>query len=432
MQTMIQIFKSIIGRKTRFLALFIEIVIVTVIGWIIVEPVALETTRLLMPAGYDYERLVLLTINSFDEKSSKYDNSSESQDRRKDYDNLLRMVRQYPGVEKATYTAWQSFEMTGRSSNMIRVDSTFLGKGIEDLETHMTCIQFLPNSDFFSTFGIKDVNGRPFQEPENDGKSYVISNTVAKAQFPDSSALGKDLFEQTQWYPSSNIAGITSDVLYVKGDGRTAVYFEPMKFDEWFRPKGITLRLGEGVNPRVFLEKLKSELSDFQSCNLYITHPVYMSDQRETRFAEKKRELTQKWIIVAFFLINVLLGVAGTFYVQCKTRIPDAGVMRAFGVPRWTIRLNIIGEALLTAFLGWIIGSVIYLIYLKTQGFPMDTDAEPVIRVLRPIWHDTKLGRYSIIGGIILLLLLATSALGAWLPAWKVGRVPIVESLRDE
>lgn len=432
MQTMIQIFKSILGRKTRFLVLFIEIVIVTVIGWMIVEPVALETTRLLMPAGYDYDRLVLLTINSFDEKSSKFDNSSESQDNRKNFDNLLRMVRQYPGVEKATYNAWQSFEMRGRSSNMIRVDSTYMGKGIEDLETHMTCIQFLPNSDFFSTFGIKDINGKPFQEPENDGSSYIISNTVAKAQFPDSSPLGKDVFEQSQWYPSSNIVGVTSDVLYVKGDGRTAVYFEPMKYNEWFRPNGITLRLGEGVNPRVFIEKLKSELSDFQSGNLYITHPVYMSDQRETRFADKKRELTQKWIIVAFFLINVLLGVAGTFYVQCKTRIPDAGVMRAFGASGWVIRWNIIGEALLTAFLGWLIGSVIYLIYLKTQGFPMDTDAEPVIRVLRPIWHDTKLGRYSVIGGIILLLLLATSALGACLPARKVSRVPIVDSLRDE
>ena len=62
----------------------------------------------------------------------------------------------------------------------------------------------------------------------------------------------------------------------------------------------------------------------------------------------------------------------------------------------------------------------------------METDASPIIRYLRPVWHDTKLGRYSIIGGIILLLLLVTSALGAWLPARKVGRVPIVDSLRDE
>ena len=62
----------------------------------------------------------------------------------------------------------------------------------------------------------------------------------------------------------------------------------------------------------------------------------------------------------------------------------------------------------------------------------METDAAPIIQYLRPVWHDTKLGRYSIIGGLILLLLLLTSALGAWLPARKVGRGPIVDSLRDK
>lgn len=427
-----QIFKSILGRKTRFLALFLEIVIVTVIGWLIIEPVALETTRLLSSPGYDYDRLVMLTFSSYDKKSSKYDATSESEDKRKDYAHLLHLIRERPGVEKATYSFWMSFEMTGRSNNMIRVDSIFKDYGIEDIETHMTDIRFLPNSDFFSTYGIKDANGKPFQEPENDGRSYIISNTTAKALFPNSSPIGYNLFEESEWYPSSKIVGVTSDLTYKKGDGRVAIYFEPVAYNEWFFPAGITLRLGEGVNPRKFIEKLKTDLSEFQSGNSYLTHPVYMSDQRATRFANQKRVLTQKWIILAFFMINVLLGVAGTFYVQCKTRIPDAGVMRAFGASKWVIRRNIIGEALLTAFLVWLIGSALYMIYLSTQGFPMDTDAEPVIRALRPIWHDTKLGRYSIIGGILLLLLLATSALGAYLPARRVGRVPIVDSLRDE
>ncbi len=427
------ILKSIIGKKTRSTALFIEIVIVTIIGWLIIEPVAVNTTTALIPAGYDYDRLVMVTIEMLDEDSPLYDKTAENDSKESLYGNLLRMMRDREGVEKATYTYYQSLDMDGRSSNGMGADSIYKEKGIEDLGFSMSCIEFMPNTDFFSTFGIKGVDGKIFEEPVMNESSYIISNSVAKAKYPDQSPIGKEIFPASPWRSYSiNVVGVTADMPYKKGDGRIGTYYIANDWDSWSTPHTITMRLGEGVNPRRFIEKLTADLSQYRSGNYYLTRPVYMSDQRDEIFAPKQRELTQKWIIVAFFLVNVLLGVAGTFYVQCKTRIPDAGVMRAFGAPRRKIIWDIVGEALLTTFIGWLIGSIIYLIYLKYQGFPMETDAAPVIQYLRPVWHDTKLGRYSIIGGIILLLLLATSALGAWLPARKVGKVPIVDSLRDE
>ncbi|MDE7345809.1 MAG: ABC transporter permease [Muribaculaceae bacterium] len=427
------IIKSILGKKTRSTALFIEIVLVTIIGWLIIEPVAVNTTTALIPAGYDHDRLVMVTIEYLDSESPLYVKSDKKADKESLYGNLLRMIRDREGVEKATFTYYQSFEMNGRSSNGIEADSTYKEKGIDDIGFSMSCIEFMPNTDFFQTFGIKDVNGNIFQEPEMGEGSYIISRSVAKALFPDSTAIGKEIYPPSEWRPySTTVAGVTADMPYVKGDGRIGTYFTSRDFEGWTMPHTVTMRLREGVNPRKFIENLTTDLPQYRSGNLYLTHPVYMSDKRDEIFAPKQRELTQKWMIVAFFLINVLLGVAGTFYVQCKTRIPDAGVMRAFGAPRRKVVWSIVGEALVTTILGWLIGSIIYLIYLKYQGFPMETDASPIIRYLRPVWHDTKLGRYSIIGGIILLLLLVTSALGAWLPARKVGRVPIVDSLRDE
>ncbi|MDE6018454.1 MAG: ABC transporter permease [Muribaculaceae bacterium] len=427
------ILKSIIGKKTRATALLVEVVVVTIIGWLIIEPVAINTTKYLMPAGYDYDRLVMLTIDCLDEQSHLYDESYENTERKKMYGNLLRMIREREGVENATLTSYQSFEMNGRSSNGMHADSIYIKKGVENLDFNMTSIIFFPKTDFFATFGIKDANGKLFQEPEMTEGSYIISNSVAKALFPETTAIGKEIFPVSDWCPYAiTAAGITADMPYVKGDGRIGTYYQVSDIDGWASPHAITMRLRDGVNKRKFIENLTTDLSRYRSGNFYLTHPVSMSDQRDEIFAEKQRDLTQKWIIVAFFFVNVFLGVAGTFYVQCKTRIPDAGVMRAFGAPRSAIIRNIVGEALITTFIGWIIGSAIYLIYLKSKGFPMETDASPIMQYLRPMWHDTKLGRYSVIGGIILLLLLVTSALGAWLPARKVGRVPIVDSLHDE
>ncbi|MDE6649869.1 MAG: hypothetical protein K2K45_08060 [Muribaculaceae bacterium] len=427
-----QIFKSIIANPGKTTGLIIEVMIVTIIGWIVIEPVAVKTSIALTPAGYDYERLVKVSLDLFSQSSEKYDSEVTYDKEHQDsaYDHLLLMLRQRDGVENATFDYSMGFESASSGMSSLRADS-FYNKDGEDNYVGITMIDYKPGTDYFTTFGIKDINGKPFSEPVNDGSSYIISKTAAKSLYHDVSAIGMNLFNWDD-EDKSGIIGIVEDTPYKKGDGRNAIAFRAAN-EEWSSPDGIVLRLREGVNPRAFVDRLIADMPDYRSGNFYITHPQLFSDMRDEMFSGQKRELTQKWIIVIFFLVNMFLGIAGTFYVQCKTRIPDAGVMRAFGARRSLIEWSIIGEACMLAFIGWILGSIIYLIYLKFQGFPMEFDTDSrIIRSIRPLWFDTKLGRYSVIGGIILLLLLVTSTLGAWLPARKVGRVPIVDSLRDE
>ncbi|MDE6340947.1 MAG: hypothetical protein K2K93_01390 [Muribaculaceae bacterium] len=432
-----QILKSIISRPGRSVGLLIEIIIVTIIGWIVIEPVAILTTTALLPAGYDHERLVQVDFSRLSRRSEDFDGEipDDKEQQMEAYDRLLRKIRERDGVEHATFFYSQSFESLSYGQTSINPDSIYCLKD-DDNYVGVTMIDYQPGTDFFATYGIKDPQGKPFNEPKEIGAGYIVSKTVAKALVHDGSVIGTRFYnwgddEDDDERPST-IVGVTADAPYRKGDGRQPVAFK-IADPEWAIPQGITIRLGQGVNPRAFTDRLISGIGEYRSGNWYITHPQLLSDMRETCFAGMKRELTQKWIIMIFFLVNVLLGIAGTFYVQCKTRIPDAGVMRAFGASRRRIEWHIIAEACVTVLAGWLIGSVIYLIYLHFQGFPMDSDIDyRIVKTIRPIWHDTKLGRYSMIGGIILLLLLATAALGAWLPARKVGRVPIVDSLRDE
>ncbi len=426
-----QIIKSITAHPGRATGLLIEVIIVTIIGWIVIEPVAVKTTTALIPAGYDYDRLVRVTLSKFSRYSEEFDDDTiyDKERRDADYDRILRMLRQRDGVENATFDFNMGYESMSSGMTGLEPDSFYCMKD-DDNFIGINLIEYKPGTDFFSTFGIKDTNGKPFTEPVNDGSSYIITRTAAKALCHEGSIIGRNLYDSDE--ETSTIIGVTADTPLKKGAGRSAIAFRTAN-GGWSEPIGIVMRLRKGVNERSFISRLTDDISEYRSGNNYITHPQLFSDIRDEVFSAQKRELTQKWIIVVFFLVNMFLGIAGTFYVQCKTRIPDAGVMRAFGATKGRIESSIIGEACVLAFIGWLIGSVIYLIYLKSQGFPMEFDTDSVIiRMIRPLWHDTKLGRYSIIGGIILLLLLLTSALGAWLPARKVGRVPIVESLRDE
>lgn len=429
------IIKSLIARSGRVSGLIIEIIIVTIIGWMLIEPVAVNTAIALIPAGYDYDRLIEVKVSQFKDNSEEFDATISSDGDQVDSNlrRILEMIRNRKGVEKATFSLYQGIEHETEATMSINVDSLYHRDG-EDNTTMISVVNFVPGTDYFATYGITAPDGRPFQEPDDLNNSFIVNNAAAKAVAADGQPLGKDLFDNPK-HPDL-ISGVVADVPYRKGAGRSCIAYRiPWRMaEEGFGESvyGIVIRLGDGMNKRQFIDALTADLPDYRVGNHYLTHPVSLSDVREESFADQHRVLVQKWIIVIFFLINVFLGIAGTFYVQCRSRIPDAGVMRAFGATRSRIMGNIIGEACLVAFSGWLIGSILYILYLKFQGFPMEGDGDWIIRQISPQWYDTWVGRYGVIGWIILLLLLATSALGAWLPARKVGRVNPVDALRNE
>ncbi len=434
---MTQILKSILSSKGLSIALIVEIAIVSIIGWIVIEPAAIDTSIAMQPAGYDFERLIKLDFANRAKGSIGYDSLAKGDEaEQRGRENLLRLIREREGVEHATFTTWQSFEATGWSQTSLYVDSLY--KHEED-DNHLaaTLVYYFPNTDFFETFGIKGADGNIFREPNPEGNPFIISETAAKAMYPRESSIGKDFFpsegddDESEYNPTP-IVGVTEDCTYTKGNDRQIVYFRPEKAVDSYSYDGIAIRLKEGVSSRSFLDKLKSELKDYKSGNIYLRNPALYTDLRADRFMSKQRQLTQKWIIVGFFLFNVLLGIAGTFYILCRKRIPEAGIKRAFGATRFSIETSILAEAWLTVFIGWVIGSSLYLCWLLYFKEPMYGEVNHIIHILNPKWYDTAWSRYAIVSGIVLLLLLLVATLGAWLPARKVGRVPIVDSLRDE
>lgn len=435
---MINTFKQIIARPSHSAALFIEIIIVTINGWIAIEPVAVKTTTAMLPAGYEYDRLIMISTRYFSPEAEEFDSALyNTEDITKSKEQLLRMIRDRKGVESATFNTWMSLELDSYSTSYLDADSLYKEYAEEGIENTLLAynVAYFPKTDFFTTLGIKDRNGNIINEDSLAFGGFLISNTLAKALYPNGKVLGRDVYpydEEDEEDHHTPIAGITQDINYNKDRGRTALIFQPDTTNRYYQAQYITLRVKDGMSPREFYNQLSDDLYEYKSGDVYLDEPKLYSDMREEVFSRKKKDLTQKWIILGFFLANVLLGVAGNFYVQCRSRIPDAGVMRAFGASRGKIERNIIGEACLTVFIGWLIGSILYLIYLKHQGFPMESDAGHVIQAIQPLWYDTKFGRYSIVGLIILLVLLATATLGALLPARRIGRVPIVDSLRDE
>ncbi|MDE5750189.1 MAG: hypothetical protein K2H87_05400, partial [Duncaniella sp.] len=412
-----QIFQSLRAHSSRSLGLLIELIIVTIIGWIVIEPIAVDTSRALIPAGYDHDRLVMVNLATLDKKSADYDTIAFTNDDRVNaIEGLRRRLASRKDVEYATIVSYGVFDGQGLSQSNWDIDKS-LRDSVHDPKTLVISVDYYPGTDFFKTFGIKTPAGQPFEEPLYMPNTKIISETFARALYPGGNALGKELELKDDDFTGGNkeialggkdddddppviITGVVADATYSKGRGRTPIEYTALPLnDNVYRVQGFVLRIAPDADLYTFLDGLKGDLSDYRAANYYLSEPSTFEDRREEVFADTHRELLKGWIIAIFFLVNILLGVAGTFYIQSRTRIPEAGVMRAFGATRRRIEGCIVGEAVMLVLIGWVVGSALYLTYLHSTDYDaIRTTEDWVATLLNPMWYDTLPSRLTVIG----------------------------------
>ena len=133
-----------------------------------------------------------------------------------------------------------------------------------------------------------------------------------------------------------------------------------------------------------------------------------------------------------FFLINLCLGVIGTFWMQTKRRTEESGIMRAFGATKRRIMLMFLAEGWVLATVSIFIACVLYLNYVK-MGLgelcisPHQPGTQP-----DPTWVADKPLHFLIVSAIVYLIILCTVLIGTAIPAAKILRTRITEALRDE
>jgi putative ABC transport system permease protein len=125
--------------------------------------------------------------------------------------------------------------------------------------------------------------------------------------------------------------------------------------------------------------------------------------------------------VVLFAVVNAAIGVAAIMVMNVSERKHEIGILRSQGMSRPQVISSIVGEAAVLGVVGFLVGSVIGLIfhritiaYMSLMGFPMEFFVP----------YD------SII--IILFLALVTSIMSAVYPAFRASRLNIVDAIRGE
>ena len=427
------ILKNLWSRRRRNGWLLAELILVAILSWYIFDPVMVVTYERHLPLGYDADRLCMVSVGMLPQEAPGYEpQAADSASLMQTYLNLVDRARQHPDVEQATPVL--CFVYPGAMGNGI---SRFIAEGDSVAHTALF-IEFLPHTHFFETYGFQSGKGSMSAAQLSDldnGDYYIMTEDLLEGMF------------RTHIYRNQRCWKVNgTDTCYtaVKGTVKSCKYLSdkrpvPIVFMPLQNPDirssldnmRIVVRLKEGVRMERFLHDFRSwMLRQLRIGNLYARELQSYDEINAAREFSDSTVLYRRSLSIAlFFLVNLCLGVIGTFWMQTRTRREEVGVMLSYGATPHRIRLLLLGEGTALTTLATFIGCFIYLQYAFSEGL---NTGSSLMEAVTPSWVDNFGLHFFFVSLMVYVILLLVVWIGIYIPARRISSISPTEALRDE
>lgn len=423
------------ARRRRNGWLLAELILVAVVTFAVFDPVLVSLHDRSLPLGYQPERMMLISIRAKDASTPGYDaQADDSSSLVSAYLSLIDRVRAYPGVSFATAVMGYSYPGANGSQQSgvpLRGDT---------VPGNIDYIPYLPHQQFFETYAFTPAPGRSLQELSDfpaTQADIVVTQDLLRRVNGDGDPRHHSLYfltdeQDSVFHPLTGAVGpirLRLDwrpvpLFFFPGSGRDVLRFMSESLH-------IALRVEDGVN----LSRFQHDFVPWAQENLragnlyaYRTRP-YMDILTDQAYASSTALFRRSLAVAVFFLVNLCLGVAGTFWVQTRMRREEVGIHLSFGATPGKVRRMLLMEGLVLVTVAVAVACLLYWNYTQVEGLPVGAQAA---RCVERYWTDSYSVHFTVISLLVYLLLLCVTLLGVWLPARSISRIPPTEALRDE
>ena len=395
------ILKQIWTQRRRNAWIFAELFIVFVLAWYIIDYGFMMVYNRLLPRGFDME-------NTYRVKHRDLTTDADKEAFRIFYDK----VKRYPGVQTAFLTGKYSGTTpfcNSFSGYTVKTDTTSASEGFGAQSKPVG------SENYFSIFKVKSVINPDKLGHLNfsDKNSIVLSENLAKALFKDEPAYGKTVFVGTSPYVVSDV--VASQKRYDYEQHCYSFFYQ--RNDSTVREPEIAIRVGENFSLQNFKNDITGSIVSYKA----VKYNMEAMDGTTNNIRMRSG-------VMIFFLLNIALGIIGTFWFRNQARRNEIGLRMALGSSRNKLQAQYIAEAILLLTLAAIPAFCV-------NAFLVQADVIEVVgqQVANSGYiTNNKWLRFFITNAITFILLAIVVALSVWIPAYRASRVQPVEALREE
>lgn len=394
--------------------LALELLVVSVVMWYVVDYLYTRAATYLEPRGFNIEHCYLIELGELTPKSPDYTPDKSRDDTHADIAELVERLRRRPEVE-AVSLSQNSYPYNGsNSSGEVRYDT---------LQSPEWTIRRMVTPDFVRVFRYQGTRGEtPEQLAEmlERGEFLASDNLYRKYDHKLTEFVGKrfQLFGDTT--KTYQLGAALQNVRYHDYDQARSSYCFLAKQSFYYVGLELCVRVREGQDNN-FITKLKEDSeSQFRIGNLFISEIRSFHDIRRNFQQAWTNDIRNYVMGMGFLLLNIFLGLLGTFWFRTQQRRSEIALHKAHGATDGAIFRRLLSEGLLLLAVVTPIALVIdwNLAHMELNSWRNGTTLE---------WD-----RLLLCAGISFVLMALMIAIGIGIPARKAMKVQPAEALHDE
>lgn len=405
--------------------ILLELILVFSILWFCADYMFFTTKRYFQPKGFDIEHTYRINISMKDEgREALASNEEGAKDAMlENIWTIYDRIKNYPAVEYVSYS-YSAYPYSGSwSSSSLMQDS---------VELNLQTKRITP--EFFNVFKIDIISGIPFTWDN------IIADRPVIISADQNNLFGKTAPEEVKllnWGGEGDkerkdkVIGVANKTKRSEYEEYNVIAYYPIKKDNSiivnYRELCVRVKPDADKNfEEQFTKDMRTQLE---------IGPYYLSSVESI---EKDRENYMGWTgysdnfksiysISAFLIINIFLGVIGTFWFRVQSRRNEIGLRIAMGSTKSGVKKMFVSETFLLLFLASLIAAIICVNIsvgdiLKDINLPVPDRGEEKIGIVQ----------HFINYGITFAFLAIIAFVAVWYPANRASRIQPAEALRDE
>lgn len=425
--------------------LVIELFIVSVIMWYLVDYCYINFVTITQPQGCDISNTYRISVGRLSDGQVGYDPSDSVSQFSKNILELASRLKQNPDIEyvslsEAAYPFSGSCVMSYAYADTLQSASAYIRT-------------VYPGYDFFSVFRIKGTRGESSQQLDKmfDGNHCIISDNLFDHAVSIHNNRNESHQTTTNGYANINDDSKSVNTITRKGSsfiGRlvkanrdssivatSIIYpkrsnledrrnfrtvYKPGKIDRLNKSSEICIRVRPDRD-HDFKDKFwKESQLRYKIGNLYVSNIRSIEEDRKMMNMEDVKTFQQYAMGMAFLLINIFLGLLGTFWFRTQQRTAHIALMKALGATNRNVIDRQISEG---------------MILLAIAMLPAIIVAWNIARAeLIPALNGEYLyaSRFILTIFFTWLIMALTILLGCWMPIKKAIKVEPATALHED